>query len=60
MNTDLLFMYCIMNRIILQIKKAPSCEEAFFYFKNISYLFLIAACAAAKRAIGTRNGEQDT
>ena len=24
------------------------------------YSFLIAACAAAKRAIGTRNGEQDT
>ena len=27
----------------------------------INYLFsLIAACAAAKRAIGTMNGEQDT
>lgn len=24
------------------------------------YLFVIAACAAAKRAIGTRNGEQET
>jgi hypothetical protein len=24
------------------------------------YRFLIAACAAAKRAIGTRNGEQET
>ena len=25
-----------------------------------NYLFLIAACAALRRAIGTRNGEQDT
>ena len=25
-----------------------------------AYLFLMAACAAAKRAIGTRNGEQET
>ncbi len=25
-----------------------------------SYLFAIAACAAASLAIGTRNGEQDT
>ena len=25
-----------------------------------SYLLAIAACAAARRAIGTRNGEQDT
>ena len=41
-------------------KKAPSFEEAFFIYKNVSYLLLIAACAAAKRAIGTRNGEQDT
>ena len=27
---------------------------------NKVYLFLIAACAAARRAIGTRNGEQLT
>ena len=27
---------------------------------NIYYLALIAACAAARRAIGTRYGEQDT
>ena len=27
---------------------------------NIVYLFLITACAAARRAIGTRNGEQET
>lgn len=29
-------------------------------FMSKIYLFLIAACAAAKRAIGTRNGEHDT
>lgn len=28
--------------------------------KDNSYLFAIAACAAASLAIGTRNGEQDT
>lgn len=27
---------------------------------NLLYLFAIAACAAARRAIGTRKGEQDT
>ena len=27
---------------------------------TIAYFCLIAACAAARRAIGTRNGEQDT
>ena len=27
---------------------------------TVSYFWLIAACAAARRAIGTRNGEQDT
>ena len=27
---------------------------------TIAYFCLIAACAAAKRAIGTRNGEQET
>ena len=27
---------------------------------TIAYLFLIAACAAARRAIGTRNGEHET
>lgn len=27
---------------------------------HMIYLFAIAACAAARRAIGTRNGEQDT
>ena len=26
----------------------------------VNYLFLIAACAAARRAIGTRYGEQET
>ena len=28
--------------------------------RNINYLLEIAACAAARRAIGTRNGEHDT
>ena len=29
------------------------------FYEN-SYVFAIAACAAASLAIGTRNGEQDT
>ena len=33
-------------------------QTAFYLITN--YLLAIAACAAAKRAIGTRNGEQDT
>ena len=33
---------------------------ALWYKNNPTYISLIAACAAAKRAIGTRNGEQDT
>ena len=37
------------------IKKSPKGD--FFYFLRGN---LTAACAAAKRAIGTRNGEQDT
>ena len=38
-------------------------KEQVSFFKGISYFFrgfLIAACAAASRAIGTRKGEQDT
>ncbi len=35
-------------------------EYYFIRCKAIDYLLLIAACAAARRAIGTRNGEQDT
>ena len=44
----------------VKYKKASSFEEAFSILRYESYLFFIAACAAAKRAIGTRNGEQDT
>lgn len=31
-----------------------------FNFLKLNYLLRIAACAAAKRATGTRYGEQDT
>lgn len=39
---------------------SPANSEGDKEFKNISYLLLIAACAAASLAIGTRNGEHDT
>ena len=34
--------------------------DSFVFQSLAAYLLLIAACAAARRAIGTRNGEQDT
>ena len=34
--------------------------EGFFHSISQFFLSLIAACAAARRAIGTRNGEQET
>ena len=34
--------------------------EQYKFYSAIAHLLLIAACAAARRAIGTRNGEQDT
>ena len=34
--------------------------EELYVFDAINYLLLIAACAAASLAIGTRNGEHDT
>lgn len=36
------------------------CHEIFTTQQAINYLLLIAACAAASLAIGTRNGEHDT
>ncbi len=40
--------------VILQIGFAPN------QMGHNSYLLLIAACAAARRASGTRKGEQET
>ena len=38
-----------------------SCSRMNLYFYvNYAFFSAIAACAAARRAIGTRNGEQDT
>lgn len=37
-----------------------SCNIKAVLHQTISYLSAIAACAAARRAIGTRNGEHDT
>ena len=41
-------------------KKSPGNPGDFYYFVKRNYLFLIAACAAASLAIGTRKGEQET
>ena len=45
--------------------KKRSCEKTHSYANfcirfSLNYLLEIAACAAARRAIGTRKGEQDT
>jgi hypothetical protein len=36
------------------------CQRAYFFLPFLAGWFLITACAAARRAIGTRNGEQLT
>ena len=46
--------------LTVQLLGVTSISEVFLYIKNVFNYSLIAACAAAKRAIGTRNGEQDT
>ena len=46
--------------------QAEACGAAVIHFskkncgKILYWGYLIAACAAARRAMGTRNGEQDT
>lgn len=46
------------NLFVCNCCTVHAAQAAFYLTTN--YLFAIAACAAAKRAIGTRNGEQDT
>ncbi len=46
-------------KYIKKISPLQNCRGDIFINKE-SYLLLIAACAAANLAIGTRNGEQDT
>lgn len=66
-------MQVLFIRLIFVIKctNCPSARQAVTTAKAVSYSLLlrfnyfgdyssIAACAAARRAIGTRNGEQDT
>ena len=47
---------------IMYTKKSPARQQGTFLNLLIVYFFSLrtAACAAAKRAIGTRYGEQDT
>ena len=52
-----------MNHAKILQKKTqhPKVPGRFFYVLGTNYLgYLIAACAAASLAIGTRYGEQDT
>ena len=53
----MLIVSCVGNRVPVN-----PLEIFDFISGPVSYfpLFLIAACAAARRAIGTRNGEQET
>lgn len=49
------------NRSRLEIRDGFNCIVRLVCLKELSYLLCaIAACAAARRAIGTRNGEQET
>lgn len=58
------FLFTVIHIFILFESKNKKLPEGSFFIstiKQIDYLeFLIAACAAARRAIGTRNGEHDT
>ena len=50
---NILYVNCDFNE--------KSCHTLYFLlFEVKNHFLLIAACAAAKRAIGTRKGEQDT
>ena len=55
------YLYYKYERLLLQKKERLSNrEQPLAYEVCRDYLTLNAACAAAKRAIGTRNGEQLT
>ena len=46
---------------ISEDEKSQPRKAGFFYWVRIAYAFcLISAWAAARRAMGTRNGEQET
>ncbi len=54
-------MQVIYNRSRPEIRDGFYCIVRLVCLKELSYLLCeIAACAAARRAIGTRNGEQET
>ena len=48
------------GRMLMRINENPPEVRGIFYNQYFDYLFLIAACAAASLAIGTRKGEQET
>ena len=52
--------FCFNVMLMRLNKKSPGNPGDFCYFVKRNYLFLIAACAAASLAIGTRKGEQET
>ena len=55
------YLYYVKERLLLQKKERLSqVEQPLAYEVCRNYLTLKAACAAANRAIGTRNGEQLT
>ena len=54
------YLYYKKERLLLQKKEAVQVEQPLAYEVCRNYLTLNAACAAANRAIGTRNGEQLT
>lgn len=47
----------LQKKKVVEKSTAFSLNALIYYFAIFS---LMAACAAARRAIGTRNGEQDT
>ena len=52
--------YLYYNRYFIRVNKKNLPFPGGFFYNHSDYLFLIAACAAASLAIGTRKGEQET
>ena len=56
------FYLSVVDKPLVDTKKGlPDSGDLFSIYSSVDYIGnLMAACAAAKRAMGTRKGEQET
>lgn len=59
-KNSVLSSYILYQSLSIKKKDLPKRTGPIIYIREPSDYSLIAACAAAKRAIGTLNGEHDT